>query len=93
MTICFTRLVCFQPDAPSETGLGTCMFLTKFVVYQIGIKQGSTGLKVPTAPPGLFFRHVGHRYVPHFDLYFVLFFSMLGNCNDHSKLNFYAYSF
>lgn len=39
------------------------MFLTKVIFFfQIGKKQDSTGLKVPTAPPGLFFRHAGHRY-------------------------------
>ncbi|KAJ8756229.1 hypothetical protein K2173_024776 [Erythroxylum novogranatense] len=28
---------------------------------QVGKKQDSAGLKLPNAPPGLFFRHAGHR--------------------------------
>ncbi|KAJ6704364.1 WD40 REPEAT FAMILY [Salix viminalis] len=36
-------------------------FSVKLSCLRLVEKQGSTGLKVPTAPPGLFFRHAGHR--------------------------------
>lgn len=31
-------------------------------MFQIGKKQENVGTKVPNSPPGLFFRHAGHRY-------------------------------
>ena len=35
--------------------------ITDFIAFQVGQKQESVGSRMPN-PPGLFFRHAGHRY-------------------------------
>uniref|UniRef100_A0A6N2N5E1 Histone-binding protein RBBP4-like N-terminal domain-containing protein n=1 Tax=Salix viminalis TaxID=40686 RepID=A0A6N2N5E1_SALVM len=57
-------VLCVQwsPDKSSVFGTSAEDGILNIWDYEkIGKKQGSTGLKVPTAPPGLFFRHAGHR--------------------------------
>ncbi|KAL9387932.1 hypothetical protein Peur_021056 [Populus x canadensis] len=57
-------VLCVQwsPDKSSVFGTSAEDGILNIWDYEkIGKKQDSTGLKVPTAPPGLFFRHAGHR--------------------------------
>lgn len=53
-----------------------CDLYCLIVAFQIGKKQESGGFNFPDAPPGLFFRHAGHRYML---VYFLIFryFSLL----------------
>lgn len=34
----------------------------QILLIKVGKKQDSIATKMPDAPPGLFFRHAGHRY-------------------------------
>lgn len=57
-------VLCVQwsPDKSSVFGTSAEDGILNIWDYEkTGKKQGATGLKVPTAPPGLFFRHAGHR--------------------------------
>ncbi|CAK7356853.1 unnamed protein product [Dovyalis caffra] len=57
-------VLCVQwsPDKSSVFGTSAEDGILNIWDYQkIGEKQDSAGLKLPTAPPGLFFRHAGHR--------------------------------
>lgn len=36
--------------------------ITDSIAFQVGQKQESVGSRMPNVPPGLFFRHAGHRY-------------------------------
>ncbi|OAY36510.1 WD-40 repeat-containing protein MSI4 [Manihot esculenta] len=57
-------VLCVQwsPDKSSVFGSSAEDGILNIWDYEkVGKKQDSTGLKLPNAPPGLFFRHAGHR--------------------------------